>query len=106
MSRIILLDAGPLGLLAQSRPTPASTQCRHWAQQLQATGALLLVTEIADYEVRRERVRASKRAGVQRLDALQRAFGYVALTTATMLQAAAFWAELRQQGRPTAGDRA
>ena len=39
---------------------------------------------------------------MQRLDTLPRAFGYVALTTATMLQAAAFWAELRQQGRPTA----
>jgi hypothetical protein len=28
MSRIILLDAGPLGLLSQPRPTPTSLACR------------------------------------------------------------------------------
>ena len=104
MSRIILLDAGPLGLLTQPRPTAISLQCRQWAQQLRASGALLLVAEIADYEVRRELTRAGKRTGIQRLDALQREFGYVSLTTATMRQAAAYWAQLRQQGRPTAPD--
>ena len=104
MSRIILLDASPLGLLAQPRPTPTSLACREWATTLQANGVLVRVAEIADYEVRRELVRAQKTRGVSRLNQLKADFGYVALTTATMLQAAAYWAQLRQQGRPTAPD--
>jgi hypothetical protein len=104
MSRIILLDAGPLGLLAQPRPTASSLACRQWAADLQAGGTMVQVAEIADYEVRRELLRADKVRGVGRLNQLKADFGYVALTTATMLQAAVYWAQLRQQGRPTAPD--
>lgn len=104
MSRIILLDAGPLGLLSQPRPTPMSLACRQWAANLTTAGAHLHIAEIADYEVRRELLRARKRRGVERLNQLKADFGYVAMTTATMLQAAAYWAQLRQQGMPTAPD--
>ena len=41
-----------------------------------------------------------------RLDALAALVEYVPLTTAAMRQAAAFWAEARQKGRPTADDKA
>lgn len=101
MSRIILLDAGPLGLLSQPRPTPTSQACRQWAANLTTVGAHLHIAEIADYEVRRELLRARKRRGIEQLKA---DFGYVAITRATMLQAAAYWAQLRQQGMPTAPD--
>ncbi len=104
MSRIILLDAGPLGLLSQPRPTPTSLACRQWAAHLTTAGAHIHIAEIADYEVRRELLRARKRRGVERLNQLKADFGYVAITTATMLQAAAYWAQLRQQGMPTAPD--
>jgi toxin FitB len=102
MSRIILLDAGPLGLLAHPRPTPTSLECRQWAREVQAAGAVIHIGEIADYEVRRELLRARKTRGVERLNELKAEFGYVAITTATMLQAATYWARLRQQGLPTA----
>ncbi|MFP4440662.1 MAG: nuclease [Chloroflexaceae bacterium] len=104
MSRIILLDAGPLGLLAQPRPTPSSLACQQWAANLRTAGILLQVAEIADYEVRRELLRARKVRGVQRLNQLNAHLGYVAITTATILQAAAYWAQLRNQGQPTAPD--
>lgn len=104
MRRIILLDAGPLGLLAQPRPTPASLACRQWAADLQAAGTLVQVAEIADYEVRRELLRARKVRSVERLNQMKADFGYVAITTATMLQAAVYWAQLRQQGQPTASE--
>lgn len=104
MSRIILLDAGPLGLLAQPRPTPSSLACRQWATDLHAAGVRMHVAEIADYEVRRELLRARKMRGIERLNELKVEFGYIAITTATMLQAAAYWAQLRQQGQPTAPD--
>ena len=63
-----------------------------------------MVPEIADYEVRRELLRARRAEGVARLDALIKQVEYLALTTLAMRQAALFWAEARQQGRPTAPD--
>jgi predicted nucleic acid-binding protein len=64
----------------------------------------VVVPEIADYEVRRELIRGSKTAGLRRLDALIATVEYAPLTTAAMRQAAQFWAQARQQGRPTAAD--
>jgi predicted nucleic acid-binding protein len=64
------------------------------------------VPEIADYEVRRELLRANKVRGLARLDALADLLEYLPLTTAAMRQAAVLWAQARQQGRPTADDKA
>jgi len=66
----------------------------------------VLVPEIADYEVRRELLRANKVRGLTRLDALATLLEYLPLTTVAMRQAAVFWAQARQQGRPTADDKA
>ena len=41
-----------------------------------------------------------------RLDALADLLEYLPLTTAAMRQAAVLWAQARQQGRPTADDKA
>jgi predicted nucleic acid-binding protein len=73
---------------------------------LLARGVRVLIPEIADYELRRELLRAEKIEGLRRLDALVEALEYIPLTTAMMRQAAAFWAETRKQGRPTADDKA
>jgi hypothetical protein len=66
------------------------------------------VPEIADYEVRRELLRAGKFAGLARLDALAAhpAATYLALTTEAMRLAAEFWAEARREHRPGAGEAA
>jgi predicted nucleic acid-binding protein len=40
------------------------------------------------------------------LDRLAGLLEYLPITTAAMRQAAKFWAQARQQGRPTAGDQA
>lgn len=104
MSRIMLLDAGPLGLLSPPRPTPTSLACRQWAANLTTAGAHIHIAEIADDEVRRELLRAGKRRGVERLNQLKADFGSVSITTATMLQAATYWAQLRHEGKPTAPD--
>jgi predicted nucleic acid-binding protein len=65
----------------------------------------VVIPEIADYEVRRELLRARKVAGVERLDALAALLEYLPITTVAMRQAAEFWATTRQQGQPTAGDK-
>jgi predicted nucleic acid-binding protein len=106
MSLVILLDAGPLGLATNPRASRETLECNEWVEELLASGSQVRVPEIADYEVRRELVRAGKTAGIARLNALKLALGYIPLTTETMLMAAEFWAQARNEGRPTADDKA
>lgn len=105
MSRVILLDSGPLGLLTAppGKPGP-TTDCNRWLADRLAAGDRALVPEIADYETRRELVRARKAGSVGRLDALAAAVGYLPFTTAVMRRAADLWATARQTGQPTAAD--
>ncbi len=70
MSQVVLLDAGPLGLVTNPRRSPPSVACAQWLQALVARGSRVIVPEIADYEVRRELLPANKREGLARLDAL------------------------------------
>ena len=104
----MLLDAGPLGSGNES-PTIAakkSIACTQWLQGLILGGAQVFVPEIADYEVRRELLRANKTSGLARLDGLGQLLNYLPLTTTAFRQAALFWAQARQQGYPTADDKA
>lgn len=103
---VVLLDAGPLGLVSNPRMSPGAEACRQWLESLVQNRVLVLVPEIADYEVRRELLRAGKHLGIQRLDTVAVAVGSLPLTTAAMRRAAKFWAEARQRGRPTADARA
>lgn len=103
---VVLLDAGPLGLVTNPQPSPERLACNEWLRNRVREGTRVLVPEIADYEIRRELLRANKRRGLERLDALAAAIGYLPLTTATMRRAAEFWATARRRGRPTASDAA
>jgi hypothetical protein len=103
LARIVMLDAGPLGL-ASKRPgsKPIVDQCLAWLRTLDAGGALVVAPEIADYEVRRELIRAGITAGITRLDALETGLIYDPITTPAMRRAAELWAFVRQAGVPTA----
>jgi predicted nucleic acid-binding protein len=101
---IVLLDAGPLGLLSNPNRQGQTIACLQWLQTLVAAHRRVLVPEITDYEVRRELLRANKPKSVGRLDLLAQQLEYLALTTAAMRRAAELWAQARQQGQPTAGD--
>jgi hypothetical protein len=104
MSKIILLDSGPLGLVSNPNAKPANVACSLWAEDQVAKGALVLVPEICDYEVRRELLRAGKKQGIASLDSAKVQFGYLPLTTPAMLKAAEFWAQARWMGKPTSHD--
>ena len=104
MSAAIVLDAGPLSTLASTHNSPQTLAARQWLAALQAAGRRVLVAEIADYEVRRELLRATKPAGLANLDQLARQLEYLPLTTAAMRKAAELWAQARQLGRQTAAD--
>ncbi|HEY9803751.1 MAG TPA: hypothetical protein V6D25_25640 [Leptolyngbyaceae cyanobacterium] len=105
MSRVIFLDAGPIGLITNPKRSPESLACTQWLQTLMASDCRVIIPEIADYEVRRELLRANKIKGISRLDELTRLLEYLPITTAAMRQAAIFWAQARQQGQPTASDK-
>ena len=64
VTRVVLLDAGPLGLITNPKRSPVSTACAVWVQSLASAGCRMVVPEIADYEVRRELLRANKTAGI------------------------------------------
>lgn len=106
MKIAIVLDTGPLGLVTNPKATATTQAIALWLINLLQRNIAVYVPEIADYEVRRELLRGKKMQGLQRLDALKTALQYLPITTATMLQAAAFWAQARQQGTPTAADTA
>lgn len=103
MSRTILLDAGPLGLVTHPR-VERNREAALWLRGLLAAGVSVLVPEISDYEIRRELLRADRIRGLSRLDRLAEDLGYLPLTTEALRRAARFWADARNQGQPTASD--
>ena len=105
MNNIILLDTGPLGQISHPKPNQTNAACFDWFERLYIDGRRIVVPEIADYEVRRELLRASKVNGLAGLDRLIATIDYLPITTTAMRQAAAFWAQARQQGQPTADDK-
>lgn len=105
MSALVLLDTGPLGMVTHPK-TATNGPAARWVEQLLAAGVRLLVPEIADYELRRELLRANLSQSIARLDALESELGFDPIQTETMRQAAAFWARARNIGQPTADDKA
>jgi predicted nucleic acid-binding protein len=105
VNRVIILDSGPLGLITNPKQSPESLACAQWLQAHLTAGNRMIIPEISDYEVRRELLRANKTKGIARLDDLAKLIEYLPLTTVAMRQAAQLWAQARQQGQPTAGDK-
>jgi predicted nucleic acid-binding protein len=106
MTRLILLDTGLLGMVTNPKESEQSHRCKTWLRSALDAGLRVMVPEIADYEVRRELLRAGKVQGVRRLDELAVLIGYLPIETAVMREAAEFWAKARKEGFPTADDKA
>lgn len=103
MSKIVLLDSGPLGMVTNPKSkSPIYQECKIWFSNLASRGYVIMLSELADYEVRRELLRVNKMAGVQRLDELKAKLPYRLITTPVMILAAELWAQARQRGTPTA----
>jgi len=106
MSRLILLDSGPLGMVTNPKATGIPLDCQLWLKFLLRRGEKVAIPEISDYEVRRELLRAGLLRSLRRLDNLKQTLDYVPIQTATMLLAAELWAEARKTGQPTADPKA
>lgn len=100
---VVLLDTGPLGYVTHPGREEREEAAR-WLAGLLRAGARVAVPEIADYELRRELVRAHRGRSVERLDELGRRLVYLPLNTKVMRRAAALWADARNAGRPTSSD--
>jgi predicted nucleic acid-binding protein len=85
---------------------PEIDACKQWLLALAERGVRIGIPEIADYEVRRELLRAGKVRGIERLDALLETFEYLPLSTMVMRDAALLWADVRKRGQPTADPKA
>jgi hypothetical protein len=105
MSRLVLLDAGPLGLVTNPKGDEEASRCKAWMRALLADDIEVMVPEGADYEVRRELLRAGRRSGPNRLDNLARQIGFLPITTAVWRRAAELWAEAHKDGKPTADEK-
>lgn len=106
MSKIILLDSAPVGLITNPKATPLALECQKWFLNLFSQGYKVILPEIIDYEIRRELLRANKLSGIKKLDQLKLEIIYLPITTEVMLKAAQLWAEVRKKGKPTADNQA
>jgi hypothetical protein len=105
MARLIVLDSGPLGMIVRAPSKPHIVRCLTWLKTIQATGAVVIIPEIAHYEVRRELLRIRAAGSLRRLDYSldpSSGFEHLLLTADAIVKAAEFWAILRQSGIPTA----
>ncbi|HEX2690565.1 MAG TPA: hypothetical protein VHN14_28310, partial [Kofleriaceae bacterium] len=102
LMRLVFLDTGTLGMVANPRGTPRAIRCQQWARDLLAAGVRVFTPEIFDYEERRKLIHAGSTSGIARLDRLKIGFDYAPITTDVMLKAAELWAAARHAGLPTA----
>ena len=108
MARLILLDSGPLGMIVRAPSKPHIIRCLAWVKTIRATGAVVVIPDIAHYEVRRELLRIRAVGSLRRLDyALgpRNGFKHLLITADAIIKAAEFWASVRQAGKPTSSNR-
>jgi predicted nucleic acid-binding protein len=103
VSRYLLLDSGPLGLVTQPKLSSEVVAMNRWLIERLSSGDSVLVPAIVYYEVRRELLRAGKTLGLARLNAFVEIdpSRYLALNDEALRFTAELWARARQQGRPT-----
>jgi|SRR5215813_8021349 len=102
MSKIYLLDSGPLGFACNPSGSPKSRSFSQWLGRQLMRGIRVHVPEVTDYEVRRELIRSNRARSIAKLDGLNATLGYLPITTPVMRKAAELWAQARNMGRQTA----
>jgi predicted nucleic acid-binding protein len=101
VARLILLDAGVIGLLVSDPHQPAVARAMAWLDGLDPRDEVV-VPDVAAFEVRREllRLRASRK--LARLARLLLGARRAEVTDDAWIKAAEFWALVRRAGVPTA----
>jgi hypothetical protein len=106
MSRVVLLDAGPLGMYAHPKGSAKTELCRQRVNALIIAGAQVRAPGIAVYETRRKLVHLKLRQpatkSLERFDQAERVLGLLPLTEAAMHRASEIWGNARHRGVGTA----
>jgi predicted nucleic acid-binding protein len=104
VSRFLVLDSGPLGLLTHPQRNAEVVAIVEWLSRRLLSGDRVIVPAIVYYELKRELLRAEKTFSVARLESfVAGAPGrYLPLSDEALRLAAQLWAKSRRQGRPTA----
>lgn len=102
MTKKIILDSGPLGLIVHPKGSKESEKCTKWLQSGLRKGFKVYIPEIVDYELRREMIRNNNSIGIKKLEDLEKAVNYIPINTEIMLLASSLWAQARKKGKPTA----
>ena len=104
MSRFLVLDSGPLGLLTHPQRNAEVVAITEWLSRCLLSGHRVIIPAIVYYELKRELFRANKAFGVARLEAFASTTPgrCLPLSDEALRLAAELWAKARQQGRPTA----
>ena len=80
MSKVIFLDSAIVGMVTNPKATPNNLECRYWLESLQQKKYILILSEIVDYEIRRELLRAGKVKGIRKLNQLKESIRYLPIT--------------------------
>lgn len=104
--RLVILDSGPLSLVTHPRGGSEAAAAKTWLFDLLDAGTDVRVPEVADYETRRELIRAGRNKSVERLEAFEKSLDYIPITTSSIYRAAELWARLRNAGLSTASPEA
>lgn len=94
----LVLDTGVLGQVVHPR---RYADVRAWLGSA-VEAHEVLVSEICDYELRRELLRLGASRSLSHLDELARELRYLPVTTTVWRSAARLWAMARRAGKPTA----
>ena len=81
MSKLILLDTGPLGIASNPRFSALTFACNRWLNEQARQGVQVLISEVADYEVRRELIRLNRSRSLARLDRLKTELVYLPISS-------------------------
>ena len=97
MMRYILLDSSVLSTLTHPYPyrSRESLACNVWLDAVLAAGNEAIISEVVDYEVRREYLRRNNNRALQQLEDLSGRIRYLPLETRHWRLAAQLWADAR-----------
>ena len=98
MSKPVILDSGPLGRLTHANYS-RNRDVRAWLSSLLDREILVFLSEIADFEIRRNLILENLTGSLANLDDLPSLITYLPITTADMRLAAELWAKSRKSGR-------
>jgi hypothetical protein len=104
VSLVVLLDAGPLGMITNPKSSLENQACKDWLANLVSSGVGVVIPEISDYEVRRELLGAGKFQGIGRLDALKGILHYAPINYVGNVESGGVLGECPKDGRQSADD--